>query len=113
MPGCDRLLPELTLPGLHESLIERLLQLPDVGSETAVLDIGCGSGAWLARLAQHGFKRLHGVDNQSFVTFPLADETGASFSCTYADPARALHRGNDLRRHHARSRPPDHRRSVR
>jgi 2-polyprenyl-3-methyl-5-hydroxy-6-metoxy-1,4-benzoquinol methylase len=85
MHGCDRLLPELTLPGLHESLIERVLQLPDVGSETGVLDIGCGSGAWLARLAQHGFKRLHGVDNQSFVTFPLADETRASFSCTYAD----------------------------
>jgi 2-polyprenyl-3-methyl-5-hydroxy-6-metoxy-1,4-benzoquinol methylase len=62
-----------------------VLQLPDVGSETAILDIGCGSGAWLARLARHGFKRLHGVDNQSFVTFPLADETGASFSCTYAD----------------------------
>ena len=35
MQECDRLLPELTLPGLHESLIERVLQLPDVGSETA------------------------------------------------------------------------------
>src|SRR5215469_16749115 len=27
--------------------------------------------------------------------------------------ARVLHRGNDLRRPHARSRPPDHRRSAR
>jgi SAM-dependent methyltransferase len=79
------LAPELALPGLHKVLIERVLQLSEVGPETSVLDIGCGSGAWLARLARHGFKRLHGVDNQSFMPFPPADETGASFSCSYAD----------------------------
>jgi SAM-dependent methyltransferase len=83
--GCDRLLPELALPGLHEALVERVLQLSEIGPATPILDIGCGSGAWLARLARHGFKRLHGVDNQSFTTFPLADETGGVFSCSYAD----------------------------
>jgi len=62
-------LPELALPGLHKSLVERVLQLSEVDHETSVLDIGCGSGAWLARLARQGFKRLHGVDNQSFTTF--------------------------------------------
>jgi 2-polyprenyl-3-methyl-5-hydroxy-6-metoxy-1,4-benzoquinol methylase len=82
---CDRRLPELTLAGLHESLAERVLQLSEIRFETPILDIGCGSGAWLARLARHGFKRLHGVDNQSFTTFPPADETGAGFSCSYAD----------------------------
>jgi 2-polyprenyl-3-methyl-5-hydroxy-6-metoxy-1,4-benzoquinol methylase len=85
LDGDDRLLPELALPGLHESLIERVLQLSGVGPETPVLDIGCGSGAWLARLARHGFKRLHGVDNQSFTRFPPADETKETFSCSYAD----------------------------
>jgi len=63
---------------------QSVLQLPDIGSETAVLDIGCGREPgwpdWRSMAS-----RLHGVDNQSFVTFPLADETGASFSCTYAD----------------------------
>jgi len=78
-------LPELALPGLHKSLVERVLQLSEVDHETSVLDIGCGSGAWLARLARQGFKRLHGVDNQSFTTFPLAEEARASFSCSHAD----------------------------
>ena len=62
-----------------------MLQLSGVGPETSVLDIGCGSGAWLTRLARHGFKRLHGVDNQSFTRFPPADETEEAFSCSYAD----------------------------
>jgi 2-polyprenyl-3-methyl-5-hydroxy-6-metoxy-1,4-benzoquinol methylase len=81
----NRLLPELALLGLHESLIECVLQLSGVGPETPVLDIGCGSRAWLARLAREGCKRLHGVDNQSFTRFPPADATEASFSCSYAD----------------------------
>lgn len=85
--GCDvtkpdQQLPELTLPGLHERLIEKVIQLPGVSLETPILDLGCGSGAWLARLARHGFKNLHGVDNQSFVTFPPAP---LAFSCSYAD----------------------------
>src|SRR6266446_2411749 len=85
MQACERPLPELTLAGLHESLVDRVLQLSGVRPETPILDIGCGSGAWLARLARHGFKRLHGVDNQSLTRFPSAGETGASFSCSYAD----------------------------
>jgi SAM-dependent methyltransferase len=85
MDRCNRRLPELTTPGLHEALLKQVLQLPEVGPETPILDIGCGSGAWLARLARHGFKRLHGVDNQSFTRFPPAEETGASFSCSHAD----------------------------
>jgi 2-polyprenyl-3-methyl-5-hydroxy-6-metoxy-1,4-benzoquinol methylase len=89
----NRPLSELAPPGLHESLIERVLQLSEVGPETPVLDIGCGSGAWLARLARHGFKQLHGVDNQSFTTFTLTDETRASFSCSHADLDNDAHLG--------------------
>ncbi len=65
-------MPELTGPGLHAALFERVIRLPRVNLETPVLDVGCGSGAWLARLARHGFKNLHGVDNQSFVKFSTA-----------------------------------------
>jgi len=34
---------------------------------TAVLDVGCGSGAWLARLADLGFTDLQGIDKDSKV----------------------------------------------
>jgi 2-polyprenyl-3-methyl-5-hydroxy-6-metoxy-1,4-benzoquinol methylase len=78
----DQPLPELTLPGLHEELIERVIHLQGISAETPVLDLGCGSGAWLARLSRYGFKSLHGVDNQSFVTFPAPP---VPFSCSHAD----------------------------
>ena len=73
-------LAELAQAGLHESLIEKVLQIP-VNRETSVLDLGCGSGAWLARLARHGFTDLRGVDNGSMV--PMA--AGSGYTCSQAD----------------------------
>ena len=73
-------LAELAQAGLHESLIEKVLQIP-VNRETSVLDLGCGSGAWLARLARHGFTDLRGVDNGSMV--PIA--AGSGYTCSQAD----------------------------
>lgn len=55
-------LAERTIGGLHESLVPFLMPLPDIGYDTPILDIGCGTGVWLDRLAYHGFKSLHGVD---------------------------------------------------
>jgi len=52
-------LQEKTLPGLHEALVRHLLSLDRDG---AVLDVGCGTGAWLQRLAGNGFKNLYGID---------------------------------------------------
>lgn len=52
-------LVERTLPGLHQSLIQAI---PGLSYETEVLDIGCGTGAWLERLAEAGFHKLYGVD---------------------------------------------------
>ncbi len=75
-------LSELTLPGTHQALLERVIRLPGVGPETPILDLGCGSGAWLNRLAEHGFKKSHGVDNESFVTLPQGP---LPFSCSAAD----------------------------
>jgi SAM-dependent methyltransferase len=52
-------LPERTVDGLHESLVSKLARIP---TGSAVLDIGCGSGAWLERLADQGFTDLLGLD---------------------------------------------------
>lgn len=50
---------EKTVPGLHGYLITRL---PRVDKEASVLDVGCGPGAWLERLAEAGFTDLFGCD---------------------------------------------------
>jgi SAM-dependent methyltransferase len=81
-PNLEAQLPELAQPGLHEELLERIVRLPGVTPGTPVLDLGCGSGAWLARLGGQGFKSLHGVDNESFLTFPAAS---TPFSCSHVD----------------------------
>jgi len=58
-------LREWTIAGLHEALIDRIKHLPELSAETPILDIGCGTGAWLDRLAANGFKVLHGVDRKT------------------------------------------------
>ena len=55
-----RILVERTVSGLHQSLIRRISSL--IGHSAPILDLGCGSGAWLERLAQHGFSDLFGID---------------------------------------------------
>ena len=52
-------LAQRTVGGLHEALLPHLAGLP---REAAILDLGCGTGAWLARLAQAGYINLTGVD---------------------------------------------------
>lgn len=52
-------LTERTIGGLHDSLV---YMLPKMSFDTPVLDVGCGTGAWLERLATHGFHELHGID---------------------------------------------------
>ena len=54
-------LVEWSVKGLHGSLLPRLQKL--AGSRSAVLDAGCGSGAWLDRLAKAGFRDLTGFDS--------------------------------------------------
>jgi 2-polyprenyl-3-methyl-5-hydroxy-6-metoxy-1,4-benzoquinol methylase len=77
----DEDLAELTLPGLHEALLEKLARLAGINTRTPVLDLGCGTGAWLSRLAHHGFTDLRGVDNGSMV--PLTTDSG--YMCSQAD----------------------------
>jgi 2-polyprenyl-3-methyl-5-hydroxy-6-metoxy-1,4-benzoquinol methylase len=53
------MLIERTISGLHENLINFL---PPLDYDTPVLDIGCGTGAFLDRLSNFGFNNLHGID---------------------------------------------------
>ncbi|MDJ0703825.1 MAG: methyltransferase domain-containing protein [Leptolyngbyaceae cyanobacterium MO_188.B28] len=57
-----------TIRGLHDHL-EKLIP-PNVSQNAKILDIGCGTGAWLDRLANAGFYNLHGIDKdiQNFAT---------------------------------------------
>lgn len=50
---------ERTLGGLHQALLGHI---PAIPKDAAVLDVGCGTGAWLHRLAGFGFTDLHGID---------------------------------------------------
>jgi SAM-dependent methyltransferase len=74
-------LAELTLTGLHEALAATLAHTPGINLRTPVLDLGCGSGAWLARLARHGFTNLRGVDSGSMV--PMTPSS--AYVCSQAD----------------------------
>lgn len=53
------MLEERTVEGLHEALIARLDAMP---RDTPVLDLGCGTGAWVERLRALGFKDVTGAD---------------------------------------------------
>ncbi len=69
-------LGEFTATGLHGWLLPRVLTLPGVSNDSRVLDIGCGTGAWLARLHRAGFTHLTGIDRRS-------DYFGASDVATF------------------------------
>ena len=53
------MLLERTIGGLHESLIR---YLPELNRNSYILDLGCGTGAWLNRLADLGYENLYGID---------------------------------------------------
>jgi SAM-dependent methyltransferase len=54
------MLIERTVTGLHEYLSNSIKEIAYL--RNSILDIGCGSGAWLARARDSGFERLVGVD---------------------------------------------------
>jgi len=53
-------LAERTIGGLHQALAARIQTL--IEPSEAVLDAGCGTGAWLERLYLLGYKNLLGID---------------------------------------------------
>ena len=67
-------LAEYAVGGLHEFIAPEIQRLP---RSTPILDLGCGSGAWIARLQQLGFTDLTGIDMNppdfSFAQFVVAN----------------------------------------
>lgn len=58
-PAVHKTLEERTVGGLHDFLEGEVSRLP---RSLPVLDIGCGSGAWLDRLGRLGFVDRWGID---------------------------------------------------
>ncbi len=72
-------LAERTIQGLHADLAAQLI--PPLG--VSVLDVGCGTGAWLERLATMGYRDLWGIDQAP----NEHDLSGASFVAANIDVA--------------------------
>lgn len=53
---------ERTVDGLHAHLYSLLKALIGAGQHLSILDIGCGTGAWLNRVKDLGFSRIVGID---------------------------------------------------
>ncbi len=70
------ILREFTATGLHAWLLPRVQALPGISNDSRVLDLGCGTGAWLGRLHGAGFRRLSGIDRRG-------DYFGASDLATF------------------------------
>lgn len=51
---------ERSVSGLHVNLVSKLPM--SLSRQGRILDLGCGTGAWLERLSDNGFENLHGVD---------------------------------------------------
>lgn len=59
-------LTECTVDGRqHAALLPIISALDGLSTSTPILDVGCGTGAWLARLADAGFSNLSGVDRNA------------------------------------------------
>ena len=53
---------ECAATGLHAWLMPQVAALPGISTGSRVLDLGCGTGAWLQRLRDWGFSYLTGID---------------------------------------------------
>jgi SAM-dependent methyltransferase len=70
-------LTEFTVDGRqHAALVPVVKELEGLTPLAPILDLGCGSGAWLARLADAGFRNLLGVDRN-------AEQFGAQSVATF------------------------------
>lgn len=58
-------LQERTIGGQHAALLPIVKTLEGISNTSPILDLGCGTGAWLKRLYDAGFRELWGVDSDS------------------------------------------------
>jgi SAM-dependent methyltransferase len=77
-------LEERTKGGLHAFLLPTVGKLDGLSSESPILDLACGTGAWLKRLHDAGYRDLCGVDRDTpgFGAVELARFFSADLDCT-------------------------------
>jgi SAM-dependent methyltransferase len=56
------MLQEHTILGQHAALLSTVETLEGISQTSPILDLGCGTGAWLKRLHDAGYRNLCGVD---------------------------------------------------
>ena len=59
------MLEEQAVLGQHESLLGVIQTLAGISHASPILDLGCGTGAWLKRLHDAGYRNLYGIDHDS------------------------------------------------
>jgi len=59
------MLEERTIKGQHAALLPVVTTLEGISHTSPILDLGCGTGAWLRRLHDAGCRELWGVDSDS------------------------------------------------
>ncbi|HVB81623.1 MAG TPA: class I SAM-dependent methyltransferase [Candidatus Binataceae bacterium] len=76
-------LEERTKGGLHAFLLPTIVKLDDLSSDLPILDLACGTGAWLKRLHGAGYRDLWGVDRdeEGFGAADLARFFHADLDC--------------------------------
>ncbi len=77
-------LAERAYPGLHAEILEQVLK--HVRTRGPLLDLACGTGAWLSRLQQHGFSEVLGTDRDE-ASFGLdrANHVPSNLDAAYAE----------------------------
>ena len=82
-PSHDAALEERTLGGLHASLVSQIQPLDGLLLDSLILDLACGTGAWLKRLHDAGYRDLWGVDRdvQGFGAGDVAHFIPADLDC--------------------------------
>ena len=59
------MLEECAIAGQHEALLGVIQTLAGISHASPILDLGCGTGAWLKRLCDAGYRNLYGIDHDS------------------------------------------------
>jgi SAM-dependent methyltransferase len=59
------MLQERTIEGQHAALLPIINTLEGISHVSPILDLGCGTGAWLTRLHDAGYRNLWGVDRDT------------------------------------------------
>jgi SAM-dependent methyltransferase len=77
-------LEERTKGGLHAFLLPTIESLDGLSSDFPILDLACGTGAWLKRLHDVGYRDLWGVDRdvQGFAAGDVSRFFPADLNCT-------------------------------